>query len=152
MPFWVYHLNADGFLTTHTRPLGAIDAFADLEFEGAETQIDYEAMLDADPDVILVLFTMASSYSISDIRKGLETNPVTEGISAVENDRVYAQGARYQGPIMNLFQLEMTAKQLYPERFGEWPGYVDGEPYPEIPTNEQLFDRQRVADILSGGS
>lgn len=40
----------------------------------------------------------------------------------------------------------MTAKQLYPERFGEWPGHTDGEPYPEIPAPERLFDR--VADAI----
>jgi hypothetical protein len=51
---------------------------------------------------------------------------------------------------MNLFQLEMTAKQLYPERFGEWPDYEHGDPYPEIPAEERLFDRQRVADIVTG--
>jgi hypothetical protein len=44
----------------------------------------------------------------------------------------------------------MTAKQLYPAQFGEWPGYVDGEPYPGIPEAEQLFDRGRVADIITG--
>ncbi|WP_363465448.1 ABC transporter substrate-binding protein [Halogeometricum borinquense] len=148
--FWVYRLNANGFLTAHTRPLDATDAFADVTFEGAQTQVDYEAMLEADPDVILVLFTMSSSYSISDVREALESSPVGSEIAAVKNDRVYAQGARYQGPIMNLFQLEMTAKQVYPEVFGEWPGYVDGEPYPEIPESEQLFDRQRVADIVNG--
>ncbi|MDS0279753.1 ABC transporter substrate-binding protein [Halomicroarcula sp. S1AR25-4] len=148
--FWVYHLNADGFLNAHTRPLGAIDAFDDTEFDGPQTQVDYEAMLDADPDVILVLFTMASSHSIADIRTGLEDDAVASEISAVQNGEVYAQGARYQGPIMNLFQLEMTAKQLYPDQFGEWPGYVDGEPYPEIPEDDQLFDRQRVANIVNG--
>ncbi len=148
--FWVYRLNADGFLTEHTRPLGAHDAFADTEFDGPQTQVDYEAMAEADPDVILVLFTMASSYSIADIRSGLEDDPVAAQITAVEDDNVYAQGARYQGPIMNLFQLEMTAKQLYPDAFGEWPGYIDGEPYPEIPEDEQLFDRQRVADVVNG--
>ncbi|MFA1611801.1 ABC transporter substrate-binding protein [Halobellus rubicundus] len=148
--FWVYHLNADGFLNAHTQPLGAIDAFGDTEFEGPQTQVDYEAMLDADPDVVLVLFTLASSYSIADIRAGLEADAVASELSAVRNGEVYAQGARYQGPIMNLFQLEMTAKQLYPDQFGEWPGYVDGNPYPEIPADEQLFDRQRVADIVNG--
>ncbi|WP_171814693.1 hypothetical protein [Halopiger xanaduensis] len=33
--------------------------------------------------------------------------------------------------------------------FGEWPTY-EGGPYPEIPEGEQLFDRQRVADIING--
>ncbi len=45
----------------------------------------------------------------------------------------------------------MTAKQLYPEEFGEWPTYTEG-PYPEIPADEQLFDRQAVADIITGDS
>jgi hypothetical protein len=44
----------------------------------------------------------------------------------------------------------MTAKQLFPDRFGEWPGYVDGEPYPEIPEAERLFDRGRVSAVVDG--
>ena len=51
---------------------------------------------------------------------------------------------------MNLFQLEMTAKQLYPDQFGEWPDYSSGDPYPEIPKGEQLFDRTTVANIVTG--
>jgi acetylornithine/succinyldiaminopimelate/putrescine aminotransferase len=51
---------------------------------------------------------------------------------------------------MNLFQLEMTAKQLYPERFGAWPDHTHGEPYPEIPAAERLFDRDRVAAVVTG--
>ncbi len=45
----------------------------------------------------------------------------------VENDRVVAGGMRYQGPLMNLFQLE-------------------------IPADERLFDRWRVADIVTESS
>jgi len=44
----------------------------------------------------------------------------------------------------------MTAKQLYPDAFGAWPRYESG-PYPEIPTDEQLFDRERVADDVING-
>ena len=43
----------------------------------------------------------------------------------------------------------MTAKQLYPGQFGEWPTYTKG-PYPKILPGEQLFDRRRVADIVNG--
>jgi hypothetical protein len=43
----------------------------------------------------------------------------------------------------------MTAKQLYPDVFGEWPGDGNEDSYPEISTDEQLFDRQRVADIIN---
>ncbi|WP_247730400.1 ABC transporter substrate-binding protein [Halovivax limisalsi] len=145
----IFHLNAPGFLAAHTRPLGAVDAFADAEFEQT-AQIDMEAMAEADPDVILALFRLASGYSIEATRDRFETDPVGRTISAVEAGRIFSQGIRYQGPITTLFQLEMTAKQLYPDRFGEWPGYVDGEPYPELPEAERLFDRQRVADIVTG--
>lgn len=53
---------------------------------------------------------------------------------------------------MNLFQLEMTAKQLYPEQFGAWPGYEVGQPYRVIPKDEQLFDRERVATVVTEAS
>ena len=46
-------------------------------------------------------------------------------------------------------QLETIAEQLFPEQFGEWPAY-DGGPYPEFPGDEQLFDRQRMADVING--
>ncbi|MBP2251090.1 ABC-type Fe3+-hydroxamate transport system substrate-binding protein [Halarchaeum solikamskense] len=145
----VFHLNAPGFLAANTRPLGAVDAFADMDFE-RNAQVDMEAMAEADPDVVLALFRLSSSYSIAETKKRFRDDPVGQTISAAKNDRIYAQGVRYQGPIVNLFQTEMTAKQLYPEQLGEWPGYVDGEDYPEIPESEQLFDRERVADIVNG--
>jgi hypothetical protein len=51
---------------------------------------------------------------------------------------------------MNLFQLEMTAKELYPEQFGQWPADEDGDAYHEFESDEQLFDRGRLADIING--
>jgi iron complex transport system substrate-binding protein len=42
-----------------------------------------------------------------------------------------------------MFQTEMVAKQLYPEEFGEWRGLG------ETPEDEQLFDRQRISDIVN---
>ena len=144
---YAYSLSTPGFLTAHTRPLGPTDAFEGSVESGST--VDFETMLEADPDVILLLAGFQPSASMADARSVLESDPVASEITAVQNDRVHAQGARYQGPILNLFQLEMTAKQLYPDAFGEWPTYVEG-PYPEIPEDEQLFDRQRVADIING--
>ncbi|MFC7139686.1 ABC transporter substrate-binding protein [Halosimplex aquaticum] len=144
---WVYKTDAPGFLAAHVRPLGARGALGEDVSSGS--QIDMEGLLEADPDVIFALGGMHPDTDMARIRQDLEDHSVGSQISAVENGRVYAQGARYQGPILNLFQLEMTAKQLYPETFGEWPTYVDG-PYPEIPAEEQLFDRQRVADVING--
>ncbi|WP_459190666.1 ABC transporter substrate-binding protein [Halosimplex sp. J119] len=152
---WGYKLNYPGYYAAHTRPMGITDALADAVGEGygddgRNVTLDYETLLEADPDVLLVLGPMAGSTDLEAIRTQLSDDDVASEITAVEAGDVYAQGARRQGPILNLFQLEMTAKQLYPDTFGEWPGYVDGEPYPEIPTEEQLFDRQRVADIING--
>ncbi|CQR53969.1 MULTISPECIES: ABC transporter substrate-binding protein [Haloferax] len=144
---YAYNLSTPGFLTAHTRPLKPVSAFGD-DVESGST-VDFETLLEADPDVILTLGGMHPNTSMPDIRAGLRDDPVGAEISAVRNDRVYAQAGRYQGPILNLFQLEMTAKQLYPDQFGAWPQYSEG-PYPDIPEEEQLFDRQRVADIING--
>lgn len=142
---YAYTLDNPGFLTAHTRPLGPTDAFDGAVESGSV--VDFEVLLDADPDVILFLGGMQPGTSMSDARTILESDPVASQITAVQHGRFHPQGARYQGPILNLFQLEMSAKQLYPDEFGEWPTYDDG-PYPEIPADEQLFDRQRVADAI----
>ena len=144
---YAYTLDAPGFLTAHTRPLGPVGAFGDDVASG--DTVDMEALLEADPDVVLALGGMHPETDMAGIRESLADHPVGGELSAVKNGRVYAQGARYQGPILNLFQLEMTAKQLYPEAFGEWPTYEEG-PYPEIPENERLFDRTTVAAAVTG--
>ncbi|WP_435101650.1 ABC transporter substrate-binding protein [Halarchaeum sp. P4] len=148
--FWTYHLNRPGFWLADTRPLAANDAFGSEEWDGLWGSVGYETMAKADPDVILHLWGMTPRYDMANVREQLHSHDVGKTLSAVKNDRVYAQGMRYQGPLMNLFQIEMTAKQLYPEIFGEWPGYTSGQPYPDIPKDEQLFDRDRVASIVTG--
>jgi ABC-type Fe3+-hydroxamate transport system substrate-binding protein len=147
--FYTYHLNKPGYWMADTRPLGANDAFAGKNWSDLWGTVGYEAMLEADPDVILHLWGISPQYSIDKIRKQIESHPVGTQLSAIQNDRLYPSGMRYQGPIMNLFQIEMTAKQLYPEQFGAWPEYTSGEPYPKIPDGERLFDRQRVAEIIN---
>ncbi|WP_394345370.1 ABC transporter substrate-binding protein [Halorubrum amylolyticum] len=144
---YAYALDNPGFLTSHARPLAPNPAF-DGSVESGAT-VDFERLLEADPDVILFLGGMQPGTSMAEVRSTLEGDPVASEITAVRNERVHPQGARYQGPILNLFQLEMTAKQLYPDAFGEWPTYDEG-PYPEIPEPERLFDRQRVADAING--
>ncbi|MFH5843371.1 ABC transporter substrate-binding protein [Haladaptatus sp. CMAA 1909] len=149
--FRVYFLNDPGYARSFTRPFGAADAFADADgIKENSGWVDMEGMLELNPDVILQFWGITPDTNMADLRAELEGNAVGQRLAAVANGRVYASGVGGQGPIMNLFQLEMTAKQLYPEQFGEWPGYTDGEPYPEIPEEEQLFDHQRVADIVNG--
>ncbi|GAB3416293.1 ABC transporter substrate-binding protein [Haloparvum alkalitolerans] len=146
--FYPTAANAPGYATAHVRPFGVEDAFAGEEIT-FETSYDYEAMLEFDPDVILHPYGLASYYSVPDVRTTLSEHAVGSELTAVAEDRVYPSGNPMQGPIVNLFQTEMTAKQLFPERFGAWPEY-DGGPYPEIPAEERLFDRDRVAEVVAG--
>jgi len=150
--FFTYHLNKPGYWLADTRPLGAEDAFAEEDWASLWGTVGYETMLNADPDVILHLWGATPRYDMAAVRERLREDEAGGRLSAVENDRVYASGMRYQGPIMNLFQLEMTAKQLYPDAFGEWPGDEHGSAYPEIPEDEQLFDREEVARIVTEGA
>jgi len=148
---FVLRLNAPGYYNSHTRPLGATDGFSDINYEGGEfKQVDFEALLDVDPDVLLTLWGMTSTVDFDALQQNLEDHSIGRELAAVENDRVYTQGTRFQGPIMNLFQLEMTAKQLYPDTFGEWPGYENGQSYPGFAEENRLFDRERVVDIIDG--
>ncbi|QZP37716.1 ABC transporter substrate-binding protein [Halobaculum magnesiiphilum] len=144
---YAYTLDNPGFLTAHTRPLAPRDAFDGSVSSG--DIVDYEQLLEADPEVILYLGGMLPTTDMAEVRSTLESHPVGGEITAIANGRVHPQGARYQGPILNLFQLEMSAKQLYPDAFGEWPTYENG-PYPEIPEEERLFDRERVAAAIRG--
>ena len=147
---YLLRLNAPGYFNAHTRPLGAVDAFGGEEWDGAFKQVDMEALLEADPDAILALWTVTDAVDFEAMTQNLRDDPVGSELTAVQNDRVYAQGTRWQGPLMNLFQTEMTAKQLYPDEFGAWPGYENGDVYPEFGADERLFDHGRVADIIAG--
>jgi len=147
---WVYGPNAPGFGKAHYRPVQLEDAFPDVagyaESNWQEGKIDAEKMLEADPDVWIQhnAVTWADDFVNNEIPK-IKDDPVLSQVTAVKNDRIYPGGTGLQGPLYNLFQVEMTAKQVYPDIFGEFPGV--GEPVPE---DEQLFDRQRVADIVNG--
>jgi ABC-type Fe3+-hydroxamate transport system substrate-binding protein len=148
--FYVYDPNKPGFGSAHTRPVKLEDALPDVEGYAASNwqsaPISVEAMLEADPDVFISHNAVGSpEYYQNKALPNMKDDPVASQISAVQNDRVYPGGLGLQGPLFCLFQIEMTAKQVYPERFGEYPGL--GEPVPE---DEQLFDRQRVADIVNG--
>ncbi|SDE97421.1 ABC-type Fe3+-hydroxamate transport system, substrate-binding protein [Halorubrum xinjiangense] len=140
-----------GFANAHVRPFEVPDAFAAEEVT-YETAYDHERLLEVDPDVILHQYGIASYYDVGATREALSDHPVAGELSAIANDHFYPSGDPVQGPIMNLFQLEMTAKQLFPERFGEWPGYEHGDDYPDIPAEERLFDRDEVASIVAGGA
>ncbi|WP_435116531.1 ABC transporter substrate-binding protein [Halolamina sp. C58] len=127
------------------RDLGMRGAFDDA-IEGSYAQWDYERLLEIDPDVLLFQygFSHVSDEEFEARMDRMREDSLGQELSAVQNDRLYRGGTSYQGPVINLVQTEIAAKQFYPEQFGEWHGVG------ETPESEQLFDHQRVADAITG--
>lgn len=140
--------------------LGVEDAFAgeygDKNSESEDLQIDAEKLAAVDPDTIIFRegirfvdvdeskLTYGNLYEQTlDI---INSDPVTSEITAVKEGNLFVGGTDNQGPIINLFQTEMLAKQLYPDTFGEWHGVG------ETPAEEELVDRDRLAQIITGSA
>ncbi|WP_353633243.1 ABC transporter substrate-binding protein (plasmid) [Halobacterium sp. NMX12-1] len=133
------YLIGGGTQSKHWNDLGVGDALAEHGVTDAQAgggTIDFETLLEIDPDALAIRLQgeISESYFEENIRSHLESHDAASQLSAVQNDRVVYGGLTYQGPIIHLFQLERAAQGLYPEAFG----------------GEQLFDRQRVADIVNG--
>jgi iron complex transport system substrate-binding protein len=142
--FSPYRLNDKGTNKKQWRDLGVGDALAGTDIENLSTtersKLDYEGLLDVDPDVLLI--RGHESKSPTEFRETvlayMQDHPVGSELTAVQNEHVYRGGPLKQGPIQNLFLTERAAKQVYPEEFGE------------VTSDEQLFDRQRVSEIING--
>ena len=147
--FSPYRINAPGYGKAQYRPFGVQDAFADSDktyAENYEGSYDIEGLLDVDPDVIVHNWDIEPTDRTRAMREFFADNPVAQELTAVENDRVYIGGTPTQGPVMNIFQIEMTAKQLFPEQFGEWTGVGQHS------RSERLFDRDRLSTTITGGN
>jgi len=142
--FYAYPVH-DGNGHKQYRDLGMRGAFDDV-IDGSYAEWDYEQLLDVDPDILLFQygFSHVSTGEFEDRMATMREDPIGQQLSAVRNDRLYRGGTSYQGPIINLFQTEVAAKQFYPETFGGWHGLGN------TPDEERLFDRQRMADIVNG--
>ena len=127
-----------GTTFAHMNTLGLRGAFGtDVNsFTNDRGEIDYETLLEIDPDVLLLQGNEAKSAEEfrGSVVRYLKNQDVASQLTAVENGDVYRAGGLYQGPIINLFLIERLGGNLYPERFG----------------SETLFDRQQVADIING--
>jgi ABC-type Fe3+-hydroxamate transport system substrate-binding protein len=131
------------------RDLNVADAFEGVYDGKSGVFVDYEGLLEFDPDVIIFHFGLSfldfrGTNFIQQQRELLNDHPVGSQLTAVQNDDMYVGGTPYQGPIINMFQTEMAAKQLYPDEFGPYPGLG------ELSEDEQLFSRQRLSDIVNG--
>jgi iron complex transport system substrate-binding protein len=158
--FYVLYLEDNGYEMKPYRDLGLVGADA---FEGVETgqygMTDYETMLEVDPDVIVVHWGITTgsvtfggdgAFDADAFRKQfvepMENHEVGSQLTAVQEGRIYPGPTAEQGPLINLFQTELVARQFYPEEFGE----LDVDAPLDVPAEEQLFDRQRVADLIDG--
>lgn len=133
--FLPYLIN-EGTSFKQWRDLGVRDALAQSDVEDFHTsrgQIDYEKLLEVDPDVLLLRGQEAKTASEfrETVVSFMQGHDVASSLSAVENGEVYRGGPLYQGPITNLVLTERAARQVYG-------------------VEEELFDRERVSEIVAG--
>ncbi|MEY7849980.1 ABC transporter substrate-binding protein [Natrarchaeobius sp. A-rgal3] len=122
------------------RDLRVEDALAESNvhnFHESRGEIDYETLLEVDPEVIVVRQQgeVTKDEFEDEFVSYMNDHDVARELQAVEHGRVIRGGAPQQGPIVHLFQLEQAAQDLHPDVF----------------TEPELFDRQRVADIVTDG-
>ena len=158
--FYALYLEDDGYEMKPYRDLGLVgaDAFAGVE-TGQYGLTDYETLLEVDPDLLLVHWGITTgsvtfggdgAFDADGFRERfvepMEEHDVGSRLTAVREGRVLPGPTAEQGPLVNAFQTELTARLFFPEEFGA----VDPDAPLDVPEAERLFDRERVADILAG--
>lgn len=133
--FYPYVID-EGTSFKHLRDLQVKDALAATDvkdFYSNRGAIDFETLLEVDPEVLLVRGQEAKSAEEfqNTVVSFMENHDVASELTAVENGDVYRAGPLYQGPITNLVVTARLAGTLYD-------------------ADAELFDRQRVADIVAG--
>jgi iron complex transport system substrate-binding protein len=137
--FSPYRLTDKGTNKKPFRDLGIPDALAGTGIEGLSTnergQIDYETMLNVDPDAIFIRgHEDKSRQAFEDtVVAFMEGHDTASELTAVQEGRVLRGGPIYLGPIQHLFVTERLALELFPE------GY-----------SGELFDREELAGIITG--
>jgi iron complex transport system substrate-binding protein len=132
---YLMEATAPGYGRKQYRDLGVRDVLDSVETDSPFYQTDFEELLELDPDVIVVHWTVQLSESefTAEFVDPFEADPVGSELTAVQNDRVFKGGTAEQGPIINLFQTELAAEQLYPD-------IIDGR---------ELFSRDELATAVT---
>ncbi|SNZ16289.1 ferrichrome-binding protein [Natronoarchaeum philippinense] len=130
------YLIGEGTSFKQWRDLGVRDAFDETsvrDFHDNRGSVDYETLLEIDPDVLL--FRGHENQTREEFQNGLvaqmESDDTAQKLTAVQNGDVYRGGPLYQGPITNLVVTERAAEQVYG-------------------VEASLFDAERVAEIVDG--
>ncbi|WP_247730401.1 ABC transporter substrate-binding protein [Halovivax limisalsi] len=151
--FYPMNTQVEGVEMKPYRDLGIESAFPDSMVDAGT--IDYEQLLEVDPEIIVVHWGIGTTgetdgFSAAAFRERYVTpmaeDAVGSQLTAVRNDAVFPGAFGSQGPLVNLLQTELVARQLYPETFGAF----DPDRFPDVPADDRLFDRQRVRDIVDG--
>jgi iron complex transport system substrate-binding protein len=133
--FYPYVID-EGTSFKHLNDLKVKDALANTEvkdFHSSRGSIDFETLLEVDPEVLLVRGQEAKTATEfqETVVAFMQNHNIASELTAVSNGDVYRAGPLYQGPITNLLVTERLAGTLYD-------------------VDEELFDRQRVADVVHG--
>ena len=136
--FLPYLIN-EGTSYKQWRDLKVTDALAETsvkDFHASRGKIDYETLLQVDPEVLLIRGheSQTAKEFQNTVVQFMKNHPVASQLQAVKNGQVYRGGPLYQGPITNLVLTERAANQLYPDAFAD----------------TTLYDPKRVADIVDG--
>ena len=137
--FYPYRLTDRGTNKKQFHDLGITDSLADTGVGGLSTndrgQIDYETMLEVDPESVLIRGheTKTREEFEDTVVAFMEQHPVASDLTAVQEGRVFRGGPIYEGPIQNLFLTERFAKLYFPDSF-----------------SGELFDRGELASIITG--
>ncbi|GAA0194832.1 ABC transporter substrate-binding protein [Halobaculum roseum] len=121
--FSPYRLSGQGTNKKQFHDLGLSDALAGTGVEGLSTndrgQIDFETMLEVDPDSILVRGHEGKTEEEfrDTVVSFMEEHSVASELTAVREGRVFRGGPIYQGPLQHLFNLERFATLYFPDRF-----------------------------------
>ena len=135
--FSPYHLSGEGANKKSFHDLNVRDAIANSDVEAlSESQrskIDYETLLDLDPEVLFVRGHEAKSREEFEntVLSFMQDHETGSRVTAVENGDVYRGGPIFMGPIQHLFLTERFATELYADQF-----------------SGDLFDRGELADIV----
>ncbi len=136
--FYPYRLTDKGSNKKAFRDLGIGDALSDTGIEGlSESErgtIDYETMLEVDPDSILLRGHEGKSREEFEntVLEFMKNDDVASELTAVQNDMVFRGGPIYPGPLHHLFLVERYATGYFPETF-----------------SGELFDRDELASIIT---
>jgi iron complex transport system substrate-binding protein len=130
------YLVGEGTSFKQWRDLQVRDALAETDvkdFHETRGEIDYETLLEIDPDVLLCRGheSQTAEEFQNTVVSFMKDHQTASSLTAVQNGDVYRGGPLYQGPITNFVVTQRAAEQVYG-------------------VEEQLYDPQRVADIVAG--